>query len=194
MTKKLPTNRLKDIITIAFIVILISACSDGSGHIVIEMTEGHLESMPSGLWLSSFDLDYSPNAKRLKLQVEDKLKAEATLIDKYVYQDGANKVGARLWEYRGQRIKEEYYAGGIWKGPKVFPPQEYHNGGPAENLWITIEFERGIPYSKLLPDHYMNMNPQRKYEHSATIESTKDQGRRLFLFGYGALCKKISLF
>lgn len=147
-----------------------------------------------GSWLGVFDLDYSEDAGHLKLQVIDKLRAEADLIDEYVYEEEGNKVGARTWELQGMRIKEEYYRGGDWEGPKVLPEQRYYNGGPAENLWITIEFERGIPYSKLIPDHHQLLQPVREIEHTVTVESSQDQGRRLFLFGYGELCRRISLF
>ncbi|MCG2789576.1 MAG: hypothetical protein L6405_06475 [Actinomycetia bacterium] len=169
----------------------IIACSK-DGHIVIKLTDKHLEETPSGFWLAMFELDYSLGGERMKKQVMDKLKLDGKLIDEFVREDGANTVYTRLWKYKGEKLKEEIYKGGIWNGPKVVPFQEYHYEGWTS--WITIEFENGIPYSTLLPDHYTNINPKRKYEHTATIESVIDQGRRLFLFGYGSNCKRISLF
>ena len=176
------------------IITIASACSDGSKHVVISLPKEHLSSTPAGLWLLSFDLDYSQGAKRLKLQVRDNLEKNGTLVDKFIYQSGANKVGAKIWEYKGNKFREEHYSGGIWEGPNVVSFQKYYNGGPAENLWITVEFSEGVPYSELLPKHYMQLEQNRKHEHSATVESELDQGRRLFLFGYGAMCKRISLF
>lgn len=165
------------------------------GHIFIELRETHLEDTKAGFWLSEFNIDYSPGAERMKKQVMDKLKSDGILLDQYVHKgglEGACTVYTRIWKYKGKNIKEEIYKGGIWNGPKIIPFQEYSRGGWTS--WITIEFENGIPYSKLLPDEYRNINAKRRYEHTATIESTIDQGRRLFLFGYGDTCKRISLF
>ena len=166
----------------------------GDGHIFIELQETHLEETKAGFWLSKFDIDYSPGDERMKKHVMDKLKSDGVLLDQYVHKGGlkgACTVYTRIWKYKGKNIKEEIYKGGIWNGPKIIPFQEYCGGWTS---WITIEFENGIPYSKLLADEYININPKRRYEHTATIESTIDQGRRLFLFGYGDRCQRISLF
>lgn len=179
------------IVILLVMVFSITGCSK-DGHIFIKLSEKHLEETAAGFWLSAFDIDYSPGAERMKKQVMDKLKSEGVLLDQYVREDGANTVYTRIWKYKGENVKEEIYKGGIWNGPKIVPFQEYHRGGWTS--WITIEFENGIPYSKLLPDDYTNINPKRKYEHTATIESVIDQGRRLFLFGYGNRCQRISLF
>lgn len=161
---------------------------------MIRLSEGHLQNLPMGSWLRFFDLDYSPDAPHLKLQVIAKLQADATLLEQYVYEEQGNNVGVRSWDFKGMRIKEEYYRGGEWEGPTLIPAQEFYQGGPAENLWISIEFERGIRYSELIPDHYQLLNEVRDYEHAVTIEAPGDQNRRLFLFGYGRLCRRISLF
>lgn len=180
-----------------FIVLILLSIRSylGDGHIFIELQETHLEETKAGFWLSEFDIDYSPSAERMKKQVMDKLKSDGLLLDQYVHKGGlkgACTVYTRIWQYKGKNIKEEIYKGGIWNGPKIIPFQEYSSGGWSS--WITIEFENGMPYSKLLPDEYRNINSKRRYEHTATIESTIDQGRRLFLFGYGDTCKRISLF
>ena len=177
---------------ILFVIILSIASCSKDGHVFVKLPETHLEETAAGFWLSVFEIDYSPGAERLKRQVMDKLRSEGTLLEEYVHQDGANNVNTRVWKYRDKKIKEEYYKGGIWEGPEVVPFQEYYNGG--WNSWITIEFNDGILYSKLLPNHYKMINPNRKYEHTATIESAIDQKRRLFLFGYGTRCQRISLF
>jgi hypothetical protein len=188
-------NSWKDLIPyylLAIIVLLlwVSACSKEG--IDIDLPDTHLEQTPSGFWLSIFDLDYGPKSECIKKQILDKLRKNGVLLDEYQHKEGANKVKTYVWDYAGYTIKEQYYKGGIWEGPKIIPYQEYHRAGWT--VWITVEFETGIPYSKLLPDHYMKINLNRKYEHTATIESAKDQGRRLFLFGYGSLCQRISLF
>jgi hypothetical protein len=167
----------------------------GDGHIFIELQEKHLTETPAGFWLSMFEIDYSPGAERMKKQVMNKLESDGLLLDQYAQKGGLKDaciVYTRIWKYKGKSIKEEIYKGGIWNGPKIIPFQEYSNGGWTS--WITIEFEDSIPYSKLLPDEYERINPKRRYEHTATIESKIDQGRRLFLFGYGDTCKHISLF
>ncbi|MCB1661242.1 MAG: hypothetical protein H6995_10140 [Pseudomonadales bacterium] len=184
----------KAVLLILSISLLSSACSKQTPHLVIKLKQGQLQNLPMGSWLTFFDFDYSEGAEDLKLQAVAKLQAHAALVDEYVYEDEDNKVGARVWDFQGIRIKEEYYQGGVWEGPKVMPAQEYYVGGAAENLWITIEFEKGIAYSELLPDQYQMLDPVRTYEHAVTVESSADQHRRLFLFGYGPLCRRISLF
>jgi len=182
------------IIILMIMAFSISSCSK-EGHIYIKLPEKHLEETPAGFWLSMFEIDYSQGAERIKKQVMDKLKSDGVLLDQYIHEGGlkdACTVYTRIWKYRGRKIKEEIYKGGIWNGPKIIPFQEYNNGGWSS--WITIEFEERIPYSKLIPNNYRNINSKRRYEHTATIESTIDQGRRLFLFGYGDRCRRISLF
>lgn len=179
------------IVILLVMVFSIASCSK-DGHIFIKLSEKHLEEIPAGFWLSVFEIDYSPGAESMKKQVMDKLKSNGVLLDQSVREDGANTVYIRIWKYKGNNIKEEIYKGGIWNGPKIVPFQEYHYAGWTS--WITIEFENGVPYSKLLPDSYTNINQKRKYEHTATIESAIDQGCRLFLFGYGDRCRRISLF
>ena len=80
------------------IITIASACSDGSKHVVISLPKEHLSSTPAGLWLLSFDLDYSQGAKRLKLQVRANLETNGTLVDKLFYKARSNKVGAQAWE------------------------------------------------------------------------------------------------
>ena len=188
--KRIPKFHLLILFTLPFIFL---SCSK-EGHVVIKLTNQHLENTPAGSWLSLFNIDYSPNADRIKNQVIDRLNVEGLLIDKHVHDDGANEVSVSLWNFKGKRFREEYYVGGIWEGPKIIPFQEYYNGG--REGWITIEFENGIPYKELLPNDYKKIiqRSNREYEHTATIESTIDQGRRLFLFGYGSICNRISLF
>jgi len=184
-------QRLTKVFVLLVLTLSVVSCSK-EGHIVITLPDTHLEETPAGFWLRMFEVDYSPGAERLKKQVVDKLRSDGTLVDEYIHEEGANKVKTYVWKYRGHKIREEYYKGGIWEGPKIVPFQEYYNGG--WNSWVTIEFSEGILYSKLLPNHYKKINPNRKYEHTATIESTIDQERRLFLFGYGSRCQRISLF
>jgi hypothetical protein len=178
---------------IFFLSFCFNACSKNIGkHIVIDLEEKHLKDTPSGSWLDIFDIDYLFISKRLKKQISDILIEEGELIDEYVWEDNENVVKSYIYQYKNYEILLEYYDGGIWTGPKVIPFQEYYNGG--WNSWITINFKKGIPYAELLPNHYKDLSPNRKYEHSVTIESKIDQERRLFLFGYGSTCKRISLF
>ncbi|MCS4505626.1 hypothetical protein NYO91_16185 [Arhodomonas aquaeolei] len=179
------------IFCLGLMTVLITGCSK-DGHIVIGLSNKHLEETAAGEWLKIFDIDYAPGAERMKKQVTAKLQLQGTLIDEYAYESGANRVMVRVWLYEGTKIKEEYYKGGIWEGPEVVPFQEYYAGG--RNSWITIEFDGGVPYSELLPAHYTKITQNRKYEHTATIKSSLDQDRRLFLFGYGDRCQRISLF
>ncbi len=183
-------QRLTIVHVVLVLVLSIASCSKDE-HIVITLPDTHLEETPAGFWLREFEIDYSPGAERLKKQVNDKLRSDGTLVDRYIHQEGANEVDTSIAEYRDLKIRLEYYKGGIWEGPKIIPFQEYKGGW---NHWITVDLGEGIPYSKLLPDHYKKINPNRKYEHTATIKSVIDQERRLFLFGYGTRCRRISLY
>lgn len=178
-------------ILLLFVLLVLFGCSK-DGHIYIKLENKHLQDTAAGAWLRLFNLDYKPGTERTKKQVVDKLRSQGKLVDEYLYEDGANKVKTYVWEFAGYRFKEEYYRGGIWEGPKVVPFQEYYNGG--WNTWITVVFDKPISYSKLLPQHYQQINPSRKYEHTATVKSMIDQKRRLFLFGHGSRCNRISLF
>ena len=170
----------------------VASCSN-DGHIVINLESKHLENTEAGSWIGLFDVEYSPNSPSLKSQITSELEKSGNLIDEYIHEEGSNSVKTKVWKYKGQKIKEEYYKGGIWAGSeKVIPFQQYYNGGL--NTWITIEFDYGKPYSELIPNHYQEINRSREYEHTATLESKADNGRRLFLFGYGSTCKSISLF
>ena len=171
------------------LVVGLTACSK-NGHIDIDLADVHLEQIPAGQWLSIFDLSYAPGAEDIKKQIVSKLRTSGRLLDEYQHEENGNVVLTRVWTYSGYTIKEQYYQGGIWRGPKIIPYQEYYQGELA--VWITVEFKQGIPYSELLPQYQQKINPNRKYEHTATIKSSKDRAR-LFLFGYGTLCQRISL-
>ena len=184
-------QRLTKVLVVLMLTLSIPSCSKEE-HVVITLPNTHLEETQAGFWLRVFEIDYSPGAESLKRQILEKLKSNGTLVDGYFHEEGANEVKTSIWKYEDLKIKLEYYRGGIWKGPKIVPFQEYYRGGL--NSWISVDFSEGIPYSRLLPDHHKKINPNRKYEHTATIESTIDQERRLFLFGYGTQCQRISLF
>lgn len=161
------------------------------GHIEFDSQNSRLEELPAGKWLTIFKISYSSDAKEPKQQILHKLRKEGQLRDEYKREENGNLITTRVWTYKGHTIKEQYYQGGVWKGPKIIPYQEYYQGELP--VWITIEYSEGIPYSTILPRHYKRINSNRKYEHTATITS-KEYRERLFLFGYGSLCKRISLF
>ena len=97
--------------------------------------------------------------------------------------------------HNNSNIKEQYFVGGIWEGPDIMNYQRYYvDESTLGSLWITIEFEKAVPFSELLPDNYNEIDPASKFGHAATITSTLDAGRRLFLFGLGDKCDRISLF
>jgi hypothetical protein len=173
-----------------FVIFILAGCSK-EGHIEFDAQNSRLEELPAGKWLTTFDISYSPGADEPKKQILFKLRQEGQLHDEYKREENGNLVTTRVWNYKGHTIKEQYYQGGIWKGPIIIPYQEYYQG--ELSVWISIEYPKGIPYSKLLPNHHKKINPSRKYEHTAPLTSKKDHAR-LFLFGYGSLCQRISLF
>lgn len=169
---------------------ILAGCSKG-GHIEFDANNSRLEELPAGKWLTAFQIRYSTDSDEPKKQIIQKLRHEGKLLDEYEREENANLIITRIWNYKGHIIKEQYYQHGIWQGPEIVPYQEYYQG--ELSVWISIEYPDGVPYSKLLPEHYKEINPNRKYEHTATITSRKNRAR-LFLFGYGLLCKRISLF
>jgi len=172
------------------VMLLFGGCSK-EGHIDFEVADQHIEQHPAGSWIVAFNVDYSRGSCSIKKQILEKLYNQGKIIDKYRREENGNVITTFLWDYQGNTIKEEYYKGGIWGGPKIIPYQEYYAGELA--VWITVDFKEGIPYSKLIPNHYKQINANRKYEHSVTIKFPKDNAR-LFLFGYGSICNQISLF
>ena len=175
---------------IIFALLFLGGCSN-DGHIDFEVVNQHLEQNPAGSWIAAFNVDYEQGPRSIKKQILENLHNRGNLIDKYQREDNGNLITTYLWSYQGSTIKEESYEGGIWRGPKIIPYQEYYAG--ELSVWITIEFKEGIPYSKVMPNHYKQSNVKRKYEHTATIKFTKDNAK-LFLFGYGSICNRISLF
>jgi hypothetical protein len=190
LVNRMPNKFYTNISIVIIAVLLLSGCSK-EGHVDFDIKDQHLEQHPAGSWLAAFDIDYSQGPLSIKKQILEKLHKQGKLIDKYRREENANVISSFIWNYKDSTIKEEYYKGGIWGGPKIIPYQEYYAGELA--VWITIEFKEGVPYSKVIPNHYKQINATRKYEHTATIKFPKDNAR-LFLFGYGSICNRISLF
>lgn len=173
-----------------FILLITTGCTDNSTH-GIEATEQIIEQNPAGKWIASFSVNYNQSPRDTKKQIVEKLHKHGKLIDKYRHEDNGNIITTFIWNYEGNTIKKEYYRGGIWRGPKITPRHEYYHGEIP--VWVTIVFKNGIPYSEVLPNHYKKINKNSEYEHRATIRFPKDNAR-LFLFGNGTLCNRISLF
>jgi hypothetical protein len=127
----------------------------------------------------------------MKKQIAEELRAKGTLVEKYTHQENANNVITMVWKYWGKTILEKDFRGGIWEGPKIIPYQEYYQGELA--VWLTIDLGEGVPYAELLPSHHHAIRENRELEHAATIKSSADNAR-LFLFGHGTKCQRISLF
>lgn len=177
---------------LAFAVLLLglASCSK-ERHVDIEASDCHLDQLPSGEWLAAFQVSWKPGSEDPKRQILQKLRVEGMLTNEFRQKENGNDVITRVWNYHGHIIKEQYYQGGIWRGPEIIPYQEYYQGELP--VWISIEFPEGIPYSKLLPDQYQDINANRKHEHTATINCKEDRAR-LFLFGFGSLCQRISYY
>ena len=181
------------IIVFLFLSIWFNACSSNNSgdHVVLELDNQHLKDTPAGFWLNDFDIDYSFESRRFKRQISDIIENEGELIDGSFSTDNFNEVQTLIYNYKDYKILIQQYEGGIWEGPKVIPFQEYTSGGWSS--WITISLKDSIPYAELIPNKYKDLNPNREYEHSVTIESKIDQERRLFLFGRGLYCERITL-
>src|SRR4030042_3738184 len=153
----------KNLAIVVVIVLALVACSK-EGHIDIELSDLHLDQLPAGKFLTAFEISHQPDSDNPKKQILINLREKGELRDEYKREENGNKVKTRIWNYRGYIIKEQYYEGGVWCGPKIIPYQEYYQGELP--VWITVEFPEGIPYSQLLPDHYHKINPNRKHEHT----------------------------
>jgi len=166
----------------------LSCSRSGAAHAEIELGALHLKDVPAGQWLNLFLVDYGPGAPGLKRQVVDKLHRSGVLVDEYAHAENGNEIHTRVWSYEDYSFLEQDFRGGIWEGPEVSASQQYYQGELA--IWITIEFPRGVQYSTLLP--HTSLPARRDKEHAATVLSETDHAR-LFLFGYGHTCKRISL-
>jgi hypothetical protein len=180
----------RNLAIVVALLVALAACSK-EGHIDIEVPDLCLNQLPAGEWLTAFEISHKPGADDPKWQILRKLREEGKLKDKFKREENGNMVTTLVWNYRGYTIRDQCYEGGIWRGPKIIPYEEYYQGELA--VWITVEFPEGVPYSKLIPEHYQKINPSRKYEHTATITS-KAARARLFLFGYGSLCQRVSFY
>jgi len=181
---------IKRLVAALFLYSILLGCSNG-GHVEVELGDTHLQQVPAGQWLSEFNLKYGVGAQPIKQQIAEELRARGTLVEEYMHEENSNTVTTMVWNYNGKTFREEYYRGGIWEGPKIIAYQEYYQGGLA--VWFTIDLAEGIPYVELLPDLHQSMPQDRMLEHAATVKSTADNAR-LFLFGYGIRCTRISLF
>jgi hypothetical protein len=177
------------ILAMVVATVVLSACSR-QPHVKVD-AESHLQDTLAGKWLTTFRLRYESGASPIKKQIAAELRANGTLLDKYSSEENGNVVLTLVWSYRGTTIREQYFKGGIWAGPQVYPPQEYYLGELP--VWFTLELGQGVPYSELLPGNDQILKEPREMEHTATIESRADNAR-LFLFGHGARCTRISLF
>ena len=175
------------------VILAVGAFSGCSREPQVEVdVESHLQDTLAGKWLTEFHLSYDQGAPPIKQQIADILLANGTLLTKYSSEENGNNVTTFFWRYNGKTIREQVFKGGIWGGPKVHPEEEYYSGELL--VWFTLDLgERGILYSELLPRNYQDLKESRKIEHAATIKSGTDHAR-LFLFGYGDRCTRISLF
>ena len=188
-TKRL-AGRLLLFASALVVVLTIIGCPQ-EGHVNIRLRDKHLEDVPAGRWLKVFSLRYESGAPPMKEQILEKLHSEGVLEDKNEHEENATRILTYEWRFQGMKIKEEYYVGGSgWRGPKVSPQQAFREAG--SDAWVTIETGE-TPYQDLLPEKYVQIIPHRIHEHTATVASAVD-ARRLFLFGYGNTCKRISLF
>jgi len=172
------------------IATLLAACAGTKEHREIDVGNLHLEDYPAGQWLKLFDLDYSEAAPNFKKQLRSRLEKSGVLVQEMDGSENGNSVHSRVWSFKGKRILEQYYRGGIWEGPEVFPPQEYYQGELL--LWITIDLGNGVPASELIPNVQPPPEPWRR-QHFATVLSKTDEAR-LFLFGTQGRCTRVSLF
>jgi hypothetical protein len=178
-------DSLTSIVSNLFVFFLICwamvGCSGRNTGINIDLPENqHLEDHPAGWWIKELSLKYDHNSKeRITQRVHNRLVARGGIfIDKY----SKNKQNfVFVWEYVGLR--------------KVFVVEEhYFYGEDSADLSITIPLEPpGITWESIIPNHCDKLKPNRISELAATIESKADRGARLFLYGWGQYCTRITL-
>ena len=196
--KKRPKNSLLvDLLelfrVLLFVVLffILSSCSRNlENHLEITLNNLHIEDVASGDWINNFKFDRL-SSKNIKTQVYLDIIDRGELVDEFLWEEHGNEVFTRVYELENIEVSLNLYNGGIFNGPNLFPPQQYHSG---DNLWISYEFNEPISYKELIPNNFQKLEEIRKYEHSATITSKLSKGTRLFLFGFGSFCKKVTLY
>jgi len=163
-----------------------------SGGINIDLPNGtHLADHPSGFWLRDLLRSSSDTTRYITTRVHDVISAIGEPIDKY---STKRKSVTVVWKVT--HGKKPYYAD-VYQACSHLIIEEtlYDSDERGTDLWLTINLdEPGLPWSCLIPDQFMNLKPNRKYENAVAISSRADRGARLFLFGWGKYCKRISLF
>lgn len=175
-----------------FIILITSliSCDNKNDHIEINLHKKHLWETKAGFWLKSFKINPSSDVT-IKKQITDILKKDALLIKQDQRVEGVHHITRWIFEYNGIRVINEVYLGGVWNGPEIKAYHEYPNGYSA---WITFELKEPIKYTEILELDSLNIDKVRRRSHTATIVGHLDDQKRLFLFGHGDECEKISLY
>lgn len=167
---------------ISLVILFLSfhGCSDKNPGIDISLQENEqLEDIAAGWWIKELGLHYGAQSKYITIQIHDYLHEKARLLDKYQADDGALTA---IWEYDG-------------KTTQIVIEEKIYQSSDGQNIWMTYEYPSpGTTWSNIIPSDYTRLKPDRKYEHAVTIHSVADGKARLFLFGGGEYCRRISLF
>lgn len=167
-------------ILLAVLLVSVYSCSDKNSGIDIRLSENQrIEDMAAGWWIKDLDLENGKQSKYITVQMHYRLIQQARLINRY--NNDRNGLVA-IWEYYG-------------KTNPVIIKEEIYEGSDGQTIWMSYEYPSpGVLWSKVIPADYQRLKPNRKYEHAVTIHSTADKGARIFLFGWGDYCTRISIF
>lgn len=164
------------------VILVLSAqgCSDRNSCIDISLPESQrIEDTAVGWWIKGLVLHYGNQSKYITTQMHIRLNAEAKLIDKYI---NDRKGQVTIWEYYNNNTP-------------IIIKEEVNEGSDGQTIWMSYEYPYpGIIWSKIIPADFQRLKPNRKYEHAVTIDSAADKGARVFLFGWGEYCTRISIF
>ena len=172
------------------LIITLISCDDENDHIEIDLQKKHLWEIKAGFWLKTFNIDTSSNIT-IKKQITDKLEEEGLLIKQDQRKEGIHRITRWTFKFYGMDVVNEVYQGGVWNGPEIKSYHQYPNG---YTNWITFKLKKPIKYTEILGLDSLDIKKVRSRAHTATIIGNLDDEKRLFLFGYGDECNKISLY
>ena len=163
-------------VLILIVFILLCGCSR-SPHISIELPEDkRLEETRAGWWIKELNLSYN-NEKSIVINISDKVNQVGVLLDSYYEKDKKRHVSK--WKINGRT--------------KSFVLLQKSYDGELTHFVVPSQNPEGILWTEIVDRGYKLIDRDRRHIHAATINSKRDKGARLFLFGWGDYCTSISL-
>jgi hypothetical protein len=171
--------KLNSTFILIFLFISVFGCSkEDHAFDHINLPENiRLEDTDAGWWIKELNLQYDAQDVPLTTQIHKHLISNATQLD--TYQTSVDDLTV-IWEYCGSKC--------------INLVEEIYKSAQGENIWISYEYPiPGAPWRDVLPEIYTRIKTDQEYGQVAVIESKADKAR-LFLFGSGNYCRRMSIF